>query len=154
MNNQGVVPLTWPWDSSRNAVLLGLRKEGYTTTANCVVQKSKLIEKTMYCSLMLVKIQGISWKHWIFRALTWGWQKSPLLKGPGRPWGWSKPLTPPTRCFLPDQKALFLAKVIAFWNNENTGNYSTHAGFKRDFPTMTIFGISKPNPPTIHFFIQ
>ena len=29
-----------------------------------------------------------------------------------------------TRCFLPAQKILFLAKVIKFWNTENTGNYS------------------------------
>ena len=38
--------------------------------------------------------------------------------------------TPATWCFLPDQKILFLAKVFAFWNFENTGNYSTRANFK------------------------
>ena len=36
------------------------------------------------------------------------------------------------------------AKVIAFWNIENTGNYITRTDFNRDFPKMTIFGISKP----------
>ena len=32
-----------------------------------------------------------------------------------------------TRCFLPDQKKLFLGEVIGFRNHENTGNYSTRA---------------------------
>ena len=44
---------------------------------------------------------------------------------------------------LLDQKILFLAKVIEFQNPENTGNYSTQENFKRDFPKMDIFGISK-----------
>ena len=48
-----------------------------------------------------------------------------------------------TRCFLPDQKILFLAEVIKFWNPENMGNYSMRANFKRVFPKMDIFGISK-----------
>ena len=48
-----------------------------------------------------------------------------------------------TRCFLPAQKILFLAKVIKFWNTENMGNYSMCANFKRVFPKMYIFGISK-----------
>ena len=42
-----------------------------------------------------------------------------------------------TKCFLPDQKILFLAEVIRFWNLENMGNYSTSANFiKHDFPKM------------------
>ena len=41
-------------------------------------------------------------------------------------------------------KILFLTKVIAFWNFENTGYYNMCANFYRDFPKMTIFGISKP----------
>ena len=44
-----------------------------------------------------------------------------------------------TRCFLPDQKILFLAKVIKFWNLENTGSYSARLNFKRDFPKMDTF---------------
>ena len=50
---------------------------------------------------------------------------------------------PVTRCFLPDQKILFLAKVIKFWNPEKMGNYRTRANFKCVFPKMDIFGISK-----------
>ena len=46
-----------------------------------------------------------------------------------------------TRYFLPDQKILFLAEVIGFWNLENMGNYSTRANFKRDFQKMDFFGI-------------
>ena len=48
-----------------------------------------------------------------------------------------------SRSFLTDQKILLLAEVIKFWNPENTGNYSTRANFKRVFPKMDIFGISK-----------
>ena len=51
--------------------------------------------------------------------------------------------TPATRCFLPDQKILFLAKVIAFWNFKITGKHCTRANFNRNFPKITIFGISK-----------
>ena len=39
---------------------------------------------------------------------------------------------PATRCFLPDQKILVLAKVIAFSNLEFIGNYTTRANFNRD----------------------
>ena len=48
-----------------------------------------------------------------------------------------------TRCFLLDQKILVLAEVIEFYNHENTGNYSMRANFKRNFPKMDIFRISK-----------
>ena len=48
-----------------------------------------------------------------------------------------------TRCLLLDQKILFLSEVIKFWNLKNTGNYSTCANFKHDFPKMNIFAISK-----------
>ena len=40
--------------------------------------------------------------------------------------------------FIPDQ-ILFLAEVIAFWNLENTGNYSTRTDFNRDFPKILDF---------------
>ena len=49
-----------------------------------------------------------------------------------------------TRCFLTDQKILFLVKVIAFLNLENTYKYSTHTDLNRDFLNMTNFGILKP----------
>ena len=49
-----------------------------------------------------------------------------------------------TRFFLPDQKILFVAEVIAFWNLVNIGNYNTLADFNCDLRKMTIFGISKP----------
>ena len=48
-----------------------------------------------------------------------------------------------TRSILPDQKKLFLAEAIKFWNPENTGNNSMCANFKRVFPKMDIFGFSK-----------
>ena len=48
-----------------------------------------------------------------------------------------------SRWFLLDQKILFPAEFIKFWNFENAGNYSTHANFKCDFPKMDIFEISK-----------
>ena len=47
------------------------------------------------------------------------------------------------RCILPDQKILFLAEVIKFWNTENTGNFSLRTNFKHVFPKMDIFVISK-----------
>ena len=40
-------------------------------------------------------------------------------------------------------KIFFLAVVIEFQNLENTCNYSMRENFKRDFPKMDIFGISK-----------
>ena len=48
------------------------------------------------------------------------------------------------RCFLTDQKILFLAKGIAFFKLENTRNYSTLTDFNRVLPKMANFGISKP----------
>ena len=47
---------------------------------------------------------------------------------------------PATRCFILDEKILFLAEVIEFWNLEITGNYSTHKNSKCDFLKMHIFG--------------
>ena len=49
---------------------------------------------------------------------------------------------------LPDafyriKKILFLAKVTAFLNLENTGNYSDRPDFNRVFSKITIFWISK-----------
>ena len=41
-------------------------------------------------------------------------------------------------------KILFLDEFIAFWNLENTGNYSTRVDFNRDLPKITIFRIWKP----------
>ena len=40
-------------------------------------------------------------------------------------------------------KITFLAVAIEFQNLENTGYHSTRKNFKRDFPKMDIFGISK-----------
>ena len=54
-----------------------------------------------------------------------------------------------TKCFLLDQKLLFLAKVISFWNLEKTGNYSRLANFNSDFPKMAIFVISNLYSPNI-----
>ena len=42
--------------------------------------------------------------------------------------------TPATRNFLRNEKKiLFLARVIAFLNLENTGNYCTHANFAENW---------------------
>ena len=60
---------------------------------------------------------------------TWGWSKSSsilfLIVG-----------TTATKCFLPDQKILFLTHF------KNTGNYSTHADVNHDFPSQS-YGLSK-----------
>ena len=40
-------------------------------------------------------------------------------------------------------KILFLAKVITFWNLEDTGNNSMRVDFNHNFPKITIFEMSK-----------
>ena len=43
-----------------------------------------------------------------------------------------------TRNFLQNEKLLFLAKVIALSNLENTANYSTSANFNRNSPKINF----------------
>ena len=43
-----------------------------------------------------------------------------------------------TKNFLQNEKVLFLVKVIAFLNLENTGNYSTCANLNRNFPKINF----------------
>ena len=71
--------------------------------------------------------------------------------GPGVP----TPLATRGEPQVPDafyQIKKILAKVITVWILENTGKYSTCAEFNRDFPKLTIFGISKLI--FSYFFIQ
>ena len=80
-----------------------------------------------------------NWLPWvnIYRCGFWGFEKLYFL--------W------PTKSRTRKKISNPLTKVIAFWNLENTGNYSTHTDFNRVFPRMSIFEISNLSSPTFFY---
>ena len=80
------------------------------------------------------------------------------LRGPGGPRPWDgqksclmlvlKRARRATRCFLPDQKILILAKVIAGSISQNTYNYIAVARFNREYLKISNFEAKNLSPPT------
>ena len=54
-----------------------------------------------------------------------------------------------TKCFLPDQKILTVAKVITVSNSGNTYNYIAAAQFNRNYITILNFEATNISPPIV-----